>query len=603
MQSLGGTAAFVSAALRVGLSALAAATLLASATAVQAQAAPQRSVFVHLFEWPWDDIAQECAYLGEKGYAAVQVSPPNEHVQGTEWWTRYQPVSYIVESRGGDRAAFKAMVDSCHAAGVKIYVDAVINHTADRETGTGVAGTSYSRKHHPNPGYTPAHYHGECDIEDADYRNSQHDVQTCELADLPDLDTSRADVQQTIADYLNDLADNLRVDGFRIDAAKHMDAGDLQAILNKVHRRAELDIFQEVIFVDTNEAVKPDWYFPAGLVTEFRFARAVKAKFKGGETLASFFGFDPAVWNYLPSDKAVTFTDNHDEQRHHPGDVITFRDGPLNDLAHVFLLAWPYGYPKVMSSYWFPSGSGNDWGPPADGVYQGGQPLCNGTPTGSGGHRWICEHRWRPIANMVAFRNHTLPAWSVDNRWDNGANAIAFSRGDLGFVVINNEHFPIDETLYTGMAPGLYCNVIAGDFANGTCSGPSITVDATRRARFQVPPRTAAAIHVGARLGATPTVNVDFACANGHTYWGQSVYVVGNSPIVGNWAPSGGVKLDPTAYPTWTGTIPLPAGTTVEWKCIKREEVNPNAGIHWEPGDNNTVTTPASGSVSAAGAF
>ena len=184
--------------LRFGLSAAAMATLLASATAVQAE--PQRSVFVHLFEWRWDDIAQECAYLGEKGYAAVQVSPPNEHVQGTEWWTRYQPVSYIVQSRSGDRAVFKDMVDSCHAAGVKVYVDAVINHTADRESGTGVAGTPYSRKNHPNPGYSAGHYHGACDIEPEDYRNSQQDVQTCELVKLPDLDTSQPDVQQKISE-------------------------------------------------------------------------------------------------------------------------------------------------------------------------------------------------------------------------------------------------------------------------------------------------------------------------------------------------------------------------------------------------------------------
>lgn len=38
--------------------------------------------FVHLFEWSWGDIAVECeTFLGPKGYKAVQVSPPNEHIQ------------------------------------------------------------------------------------------------------------------------------------------------------------------------------------------------------------------------------------------------------------------------------------------------------------------------------------------------------------------------------------------------------------------------------------------------------------------------------------------------------------------------------------------
>ena len=36
-----------------------------------------RTVFVHLFEWKWTDIAKECeTHLGPKGYAAVQISPP-----------------------------------------------------------------------------------------------------------------------------------------------------------------------------------------------------------------------------------------------------------------------------------------------------------------------------------------------------------------------------------------------------------------------------------------------------------------------------------------------------------------------------------------------
>ena len=412
-----------------------------------------------------------------------------------------------------------------------------------------------------------------------------------------------------IIDYFNDLADNLRVDGFRIDAAKHVDAGEVQAILNEVNRRGELDIFQEVIFIDTAEAVKPDWYFPWGLVTEFRFARAVNAKFKGGETLASFFTFDPSTWNYLPSHKAVVFTDNHDEPRHNAADVVTFRDGRLNDLLHVFLLAWPYGSPKVMSSYWFPEDTGKNWGPPGEPVYIDGTPRCDGTPHGSGGHRWICEHRWRPIANMVAFRNHTVSAWSVDNRWDNGANAIAFSRGDKGLVVINNEDFPVNQTLYTGMAPGTYCDVIKGDFSGGACQGPTISVDGSRRAHFVVPRRFAAAIHVGAKVGGpdpvsdADTVNVDVTCEQGHTYWGQCVYVVGNNAALGNWAPAAGVKLDPTAYPNWTGTILLPSSTNVEWKCVKREEADPTVGVQWEPGTNNVLTTPASGTASTVGAF
>lgn len=109
-----------------------------------------RTVFVHLFEWTWPDIARECEnYLGPQGFAAVQVSPPNEHalIQQSDgnypWWQRYQPVSYrIDQSRSGTRSEFEDMVTRCRKVGVDIYVDTVINHMTGGN-GTGFDGTYF----------------------------------------------------------------------------------------------------------------------------------------------------------------------------------------------------------------------------------------------------------------------------------------------------------------------------------------------------------------------------------------------------------------------------------------------------------------------------
>ena len=114
--------------------------------------------------------------------------------------------------------------------------------------------------------------------------------------------------------------------------------------------------------------------------------------------------------------------------------IVTHQDGTLYDLTNVFMLAWPYGYPKVMSSYGFTNG---DQGPPSNGSGQTNDIYVNGTPNCF--NEWKCEHRWQPIANMVAFRNHTASDFTVNNWWDNGNNQIAFSRGDAGFVAINKE--------------------------------------------------------------------------------------------------------------------------------------------------------------------
>lgn len=97
-------------------------------------------------------------------------------------------------------------------------------------------------------------------------------------------------------------------------------------------------------------------------------------------------------------------------------------------------------------------------------------------------------------------------------------------------------------------------------------------------------------------LGKEP-VSATFTCESGNTFIGQSVYVVGNIPQLGNWSPASAIKLEPTTYPTWTGTIEnLPPSSSIEWKCIKRQESGfPDTASEWEPGENNVLHTPSSG--------
>ena len=106
-------------------------------------------------------------------------------------------------------------------------------------------------------------------------------------------------------------------------------------------------------------------------------------------------------------------------------------------------------------------------------------------------------------------------------------------------------------------------------------------------------------------LGQTP-VSVAFTCNSGTTTPGQSVYVVGSAPQLGSWSAASAVKLSPTSYPTWTGTVAnLPPNTTIEWKCIKRQEANyPNAVDAWSTGANISKSLPASGSAGgSSGSF
>ncbi len=450
-------------------------TTVILASSVQAEG----TVFVHLFEWSWNDIATECTeFLGPKGFCAVQVSPPQEHVQGFAWWTRYQPVKHeLSNSRSGTRDEFIAMVNTCNEAGVDIYVDAVINHTSGG-TGTGTDGSYFNGSSLDFPHYSRNDFHSPgCDIQQSDYGDNAWAVRNCNLAGLPDLDTGSAYVRGKLISYMNELID-LGVSGFRIDAAKHMLPSDLDSIISNL--TGSPYVFQEVIDKG-GEIISSSEYVGVADVTEFKYSGAISDKFLNGG-VAHLFNLND--WGYLHSDQAVVFTDNHDNQRGHGGggDTITYKNKESYELANVFMLAFPYGYPKVMSSYAF---SNTDAGPPSSGVHNGSTLNCFEDD-------WQCEHRFISISNMVAFRNYTAPNFFVSDVWKDGNDKVAFGRGDLGFVVINRSNDTISRWFQTSLSQGEYCNVIASN----NCS-EIILVNSYGQAEIIVPPWSSAAIYGG----------------------------------------------------------------------------------------------------------
>ncbi len=458
--------------------------------------AQSRTAFVHLFEWSWNDIALECEqHLGPKGFAAVQVSPPQKSITRSEWWSRYQPLSYEISGRGGTRAEFQGMVNRCKAVGVDIYVDAVINHMAALD------------RNYPEVPYGPNDFHN-CRT-NIDYGN-RFSVQNCDLVGLNDLKTESEYVRQKIADYMNDLI-GLGVAGFRIDASKHMPSNDIAAIKAKLTRNVY--IFQEVIGAP-GEAVQPGEYLQNGDVTEFNYERTLGFYFKGRGPLKELRNIRN-FQGWLPSEDAVVFVSNHDDQRQNTENTLTYKDpGDLYYIGEIFSLAYPYGYPKVMSSYRFDD---HDQGPPSNGVHSGD--AC--------GVNWICEHRWRGVANMVEFRNTTRSRFELSNWWDNGSNQIAFGRGDLGFVVINRQDgVTLNQTLQTGMAAGEYCDIINGEFNSdtGVCDGPTINVNTDGTARFDVRSINASAIHVGARVGESDGGGDDNGGPVGDQVWANAYF-------------------------------------------------------------------------------
>lgn len=536
----------------------------ASHLAPPAQAAPPgaKDVTVTLFEWSFASVARECTnVLGPRGYGYVEISPPQEHIQGPQWWTSYQPVSYRIAGRLGDRAALQSMINACHAAGVKVIADAVVNHmTAGSGTGTG--GSPYTKYDYPGT-YQNQDFHS-CRAPITNY-GDRSNVQNCELVQLADLNTGADYVRGRLAAYLNDLS-SLGVDGFRIDGAKHIAASDLAAIKARL---TNPNVFwvQEVIF-GAGEAVQPSEYTGNGDVDEFRYAYDLKRVFTS-ERLAFLNNFGEA-WGYLPSARARTFVDNWDTERN--GATLNRTHGSTYTLANVFMLAWPYGSPNVYSGYAF---GGFDDGPPG-----------GGNVTACFQNGWTCQHLWSQIANMVAFRN-TVAGTPVVNWWSNGNNAIAFGRGTRGYVAINREAAPVTQTFQTSLPAGTYCDVQHGDPANGCNGGIAYTVGADGRFGATVGAGDAIALHTGARVssGAGFTVNAT-------TQWGQNIHLVGNTPALRNWDTANAIPLTSAAYPNWAVELGMPPGTTFQYKYIRKDA---SGTVIWEGGANRTGTVPATG--------
>ncbi|QYF95402.1 alpha amylase C-terminal domain-containing protein [Massilia sp. PAMC28688] len=93
--------------------------------------------------------------------------------------------------------------------------------------------------------------------------------------------------------------------------------------------------------------------------------------------------------------------------------------------------------------------------------------------------------------------------------------------------------------------------------------------------------------------GGSCTVQVNFQVSDNTTVVGQDVYLTGNRTELGNWNTSTAPMLSAAAWPRWTISRSLSAGTTYEYKYIKKG-VRP---LQWETGANRVIAVPGCGSA------
>lgn len=97
-------------------------------------------------------------------------------------------------------------------------------------------------------------------------------------------------------------------------------------------------------------------------------------------------------------------------------------------------------------------------------------------------------------------------------------------------------------------------------------------------------------------------ISTRFKVNNATTNYGTNIYLVGSVYELGNWDPAKaiGPLFNNTStigmYPTWFYDVNVPAGTTIQYKFIKKDA---SGNVVWESGNNHTITTPSTGTASA----
>lgn len=329
-------------------------------------------------------LTEKLPYLQDMGITAIWVAPifQNKPVQGdpgheSAGYHGYWITDFTRPDRHfGTAAEFKTFVDAAHARGMKVYMDIIANHTADvirYRDGDASSYTYRSRGDYPystkgpatgapiNPGFmgdevsTPENFVHLTDpdwayqpyVPDAEktvkvpawlndpiyYHNrgnssfTGEDSRFGDFSGLDDLFTENPRVRQGMIDIYAKWIDDYRVDGFRIDTARHVDPGFWQvfvpAIMAEAHKQSipNFTIFGEVYNENPDSGYIAQYTRRDGLpaVLDFAFQSAMRdllGRNQGTVVLAHMFdgdvlyeGGEAAALN-LP-----TFLGNHDMGR------------------------------------------------------------------------------------------------------------------------------------------------------------------------------------------------------------------------------------------------------------------------------------------------
>ena len=192
----------------------------------------QDGVILHAFNWSYKTIKENLPAIAAAGYSTVQTSPvqqPKDYSTSRDvagqWWKLYQPVSLSVAKNAwlGTKDELKDLCTEAEKYGVKIICDIVSNHMGSESEDTPNVVSSQVKTYDPDIYDNASAFFRNNDFPVSD--SSVKNVVQGHLNSCPDLNTNSKVVQDKVISLLKECID-CGVDGFRFDAAKHIETPD-----------------------------------------------------------------------------------------------------------------------------------------------------------------------------------------------------------------------------------------------------------------------------------------------------------------------------------------------------------------------------------------
>ena len=186
--------------------------------------------------WSYKEIEKNIPQIAAAGYSTVQTSPvqqpkdysPSTNISG-QWWKFYQPVNLALAERSwvGTKADLTSLCNTAHQYGVKIICDVVTNHLGADDDLKYLQLAKDVKKYDTTLWNSTGKISGNPYFHQNGTGSTASDANAVSVTQkvssgCPDLNTANSTVQNKVISLLTECV-NCGVDGFRFDAAKHIE--------------------------------------------------------------------------------------------------------------------------------------------------------------------------------------------------------------------------------------------------------------------------------------------------------------------------------------------------------------------------------------------